>query len=113
MPCESMRATPEQTEQERRAEIDAALRLLEQKLQAGTVTVGIGPTGAIVFKNWGDERKRVTDVCAFRKLTQSRSFALRTAVQRAEAQTGRKVNVATVSGGTHSHDGGQTWHSGH
>jgi len=113
MPCESMRSTPQQTEQERRAEIDAALRLLEQKLKAGTVQVGISPTGAIVFKNWGNERSRVTDVCAFRTLTNQRSFALRTAVQRAETMAGRKVNIATVNGGTHSHDGGRTWSPGH
>jgi hypothetical protein len=55
----------------------------------------------------------VTDVCAYRTLTASNSWALRQAVAKAEQLAGRKVSAAQVAAGTHSHDGGKTFGPGH
>ena len=111
MPCDSRR-NPQQTEQERRREIDVALAKLVAAIGTGTVRVVVGPTGAIAFAGWKDNAG-VTDVCAFRTLTQRGSWELRQAIARAEQVAGRKVSTFAVGQGVHSHDGGQTWHPGH
>lgn len=106
MACET-RLLANQTLAQRVSQIDAALKRLEAYLQAGRVQIGIGPTGAIMFKGWQD-RDDVTDACAYRTLTSQSSWALRQAVARAEATTGRKVNTRAIAAGVHSHDG-KTW----
>ena len=113
MPCDS-RLPAGKTLEERNREIAAALRVLEAKLQAGTVRVSIGANGAMAFQGWGaQDRNEVSDVCAYRALSAGNSWALRQAVQRAEAMSGRKLNPLSLSAGVHSHDGGKTWHPGH
>jgi len=112
MACMSMRK-PNQTVAQRQAAVKASLKTLEQKLQAGRVTVAISPTGAVAFVGWGQERDDVTDACAYLTLQAEGSWALKQAIARAEAMSGRKVSGAAVAGGTHSHDGGRTWHPGH
>lgn len=113
MPCDT-RLRQGQTLEARNKEITAALRTLEMQLQSGTVTVEIGPTGAIALKGWKPaERTDITDVCAYRTLASQNSWALRQAVAKAEARTGRKVNPHAVTAGHHSHDGGGSWHKGH
>ncbi len=107
MACETMR-TPGQTLAERMEQVKRALQRLEQSIQGGRVKVGIGPNGAIVLQGWTD-RDGVTDACAYRSLTANNSWAMRQAVQRAEAMSGRKVNARAVAEGHHSHDGGKTW----
>jgi methylaspartate ammonia-lyase len=107
MACESMRK-PGQTLQSRIDEVRKAITRLEASIQAGRVKVAIGPNGAVAFSGWAD-RDNVTDACAFRTLTASNSWALRQAVVRAEAMSGRKVNTRAVAEGHHSHDGGKTW----
>lgn len=109
MPCDSVPAG--MTVQERERQIKASLARLEAQLGAG-VSVVIGPGGAVAFFGWKD-RDGVADVCAFRRLSLANSFKLRQAVQRAEAQAGRKVNPQAVGAGVHSHDDGATWHPGH
>ncbi len=111
MPCDTVR-DPNQTLEDRNNQVKAALRRLEAALQNGTVRVSIGPSGGVAFQGWKD-RDDVTDVCAYRTLTAEGSWALRQAVTKAEAQTGRKVNPNAVASGHHSHDGGSTWHKGH
>jgi hypothetical protein len=113
MACESMRK-PNQTKEQRQAEVKAALKTLELKLQTGKVTITIGPQGAVLFTSWSPvERADLTDACAYRTLQSQGSWALKQAVMQAEARSGRKVNAAAVAGGVHSHDGGKTWHPGH
>ena len=81
-------------------------------LVTGTVKVVIGRNGAIAFKGlWRSDG--VADVCAYRALSAENSVELRRAVARAEAIAGVKVNPQQVAQGTHSHDGGATWHAGH
>jgi len=93
-------------------ETKAALSRLERYLQTGSVKVKIAPNGAVAFAGWND-RDDVTDVCAIRMLRAENSWALRQAVARAEATSGRKMNPRAVAAGVHSHDGGGTWHPGH
>lgn len=113
MPCDTVLREGVTLEQRIKA-IDVALKRLEQYLQTGKATISIAPNGAIAFKGWqGAERDDVTDVCAYRTLAASNSWALRQAIARAEATQGRKVNPKAIIGGHHSHDGGKTWHGGH
>jgi len=107
MACNSM-LKKGQTLAQRGEEIKRSLTRLEQALTQGRVRVGIAPNGAIVFQGW-TERDDVSDVCAYRTLAASNSWALRQAVARAESSTGRRVNAHTVAAGHHSHDGGATW----
>lgn len=107
MPCDTQ-LREGQTLQAREREVKAALDRLERYLQSGSVRVQIGPQGAVAFQGWRD-RDRVTDVCAYRTLALKSSWALKQAVARAEAMSGRKVNPQAVAAGTHTHDGGRTW----
>lgn len=111
MPCDT-RLREGQTLAARNYEIEAALKRLEQYLSTGSVRLTVGPTGGIAFVGWAD-RDDLTDVCAFRTLQSQNSWALRQAIARAEATSGRKINQAAVTAGHHSHDGGGTWHKGH
>ncbi len=111
MVCESRRKAG-QTAQERRAQVDAALRRLEAQLTAGKVGMVVGTNGAVALRGWQD-RDDITDACAIRALLRQNSWPLRQALQRAEQAAGRKVSQAAVAGGVHSHDGGATWHHGH
>lgn len=113
MPCDTVLRAGVTLEQ-RVKQIDAALKRLEGFLSSNQVKITIGPTGSIAFTGWKpQDRDDVSDVCAYRTLAASNSWALRQAVARAEAMTGRKVNPKAVIGGHHSHDGGKTWHGGH
>lgn len=91
-----------------RAAQDRAAKLLEAQLAAGTAQVVIGAQGSIAFKGWQD-RGGLADLCAYRRLLASNSPALRRAVMRAEAVSGRKVDARAIAAGQHSHDGGKTW----
>jgi len=99
---------PGQTLSERIDQVKKALLRLEAQIRAGKVRVNISPNGAVAFAGWGD-RDNVTDACAYRTLSAGNSVALRSAVMRAEAMSGRKVNARAVAEGHHSHDGGHTW----
>jgi hypothetical protein len=105
--CES-RLSAGQTLQQRMTQVQAALKRLERYLQTGSVRVVIAPNGAVALAGWKD-RDDLSDACAVRALTVDNSWALRQAVARAEAQSGRQVNAKAVVAGFHSHDGGSTW----
>lgn len=107
MPCDTQ-LREEQTLEDRNREITRALARLEAALDAGRVKLQIAANGAIAFGEWKD-RDGVSDVCAYRTLTAGNSWALKQAVQRAEAQQGRKVNPTAVAAGWHTHDAGTTW----
>jgi len=107
MPCDT-RLRAGQTMAARNAEITRALARLEAALQADRVKLQIAANGAVAFAGWND-RDDITDVCAFRTLSAEGSWALKQAVQRAEAMQGRKVNANAVAAGWHTHDAGKTW----
>lgn len=113
MPCDS-RIPKGMSLEQRNKQITEKLRLLEANLSAGKVKITIGTNGALAFNGWnGDDRSEITDVCAYRALSAENSWALRQAISRAEAQSGRKMNPQAIGAGVHSHDGGKTWHPGH
>lgn len=104
MPCLTQ---PNATQQQKTNQREA-LRRLQAALAAGTVTVVIGPRGAIAFKGWADDQRLgVSDICAYRAL--SNTAELRRAVLRAEAMSGQRMDPRAVAQGLHSHDDGATW----
>lgn len=108
MPCDYVR-NPRQTAADRKREVERTLKELERKLRERAVNIEIGRQGAVAFKGWKRDRNDVTDVCAFRRLSQAGSWELRQSIKRAEAQSGKRVNPQAVASGLHSHDGGNTW----
>jgi hypothetical protein len=96
----------------RKTQIEQAMDRLTKALEAGTVKVKVGPTGALAFVGtW--QRDGISDTCAYRKLLAASSPALRLALARGEAMAGRKVDPRMIAAGEHSHDNGHTWHKGH
>lgn len=105
MACET-RLRQNQTLVERMEETRKALRQLESKLQNGSVQIRISPQGAVQFANWSvEDRNGLSDVCGYRILSATNSFALKQAVLKAEQMSGRKVNPAAIGAGYHTHDG--------
>lgn len=102
MPCNTIKLTGE-VKKKQQADLDA----LRRGLQNGSVKVVIGKAGSLAFSGWTSPL--LADLCAYRKLTQEGSFALRQAVARAEAAAGTRLNAQAVGAGVHSHDGGRTW----
>ena len=108
MPC----TTQANLTQQRRDAMSEAIARLDRALEGGTVRVTLSATGALAFKGlWRNEG--VSDLCAYRALQSANSAALRRAVARAEVIAGRSLNPQQVAAGTHSHDGGASWHLGH
>ncbi len=110
MPCDTRRKR-NQTIQQRAEEVRRAVKGLDQALTMGAVKAVIGPQGAIAFQGWTNGRDDVTDVCAYRRIMATGSSLAKAAIAKAEMLSGRKVNMAAVGAGVHSHDGGRTWHS--
>lgn len=111
MACETMRK-PKQTIQERIAEIKAAIEALDKSLLRRKVKPVVGPQGAITFTGWDvKDRNGVTDACAYRRIMATGSALARAEIARAEQLAGRSVDRKVVGQGTHSHDGGQSWHA--
>jgi hypothetical protein len=110
MPCDTMRK-PNQTLSQRVEEVKKRVTVVDKLIAARKVTVKVGPQGAITFTGIPDEdRDGMTDACIYRMLTRKGSAAARMAIQRAEAMAGRSVDRKVVAAGTHSHDGGASWH---
>ena len=113
MPCD-VTYDINMTAEEREEQIAETLTDLQVKLSKGSIQIEIGPQGAVAFANWNaTDRNGIADVCAFRRLTNQNSWALRQAIAAAEFRTGRQVSTTAVAAGTHSHDGGATWAKGH
>ena len=110
MACETYRSTPQQTPQERADEIRRAVAGLDQALRMRTIKPVVGEQGAITFAGWTNEnRKFVTDACAYRRIMATGSALARAEIVRAEQLAGRTVDRNVVGQGVHSHDGGKTW----
>jgi len=111
MPCDT-RIPEGMTVEQRKKDVEKAVERLERALSAGAVTVKVGPQGSITFSSWAegkDGRDGVSDLCAYRRLAAKGSWALRQAVVKAEATSGRKVDQRAIGAGFHTHDGGKTW----
>lgn len=116
MVCD-MRYAIGQTPPQRKKQIEEAVERLNKALAVGDVKLKVGPQGAVTFVGSAVAgilgANKISDTCAYRKLLASGSPALRKAIVTAEATAGRKIDPQAVGGGTHSHDGGKTWHPGH
>jgi hypothetical protein len=103
-----------QTIEQRKVESTRAVDRLGRLLASGRVKVKVGATGAIAFQGWTEtEREGLSDLCAYRVLSQKGSMALREAIAKAEILAGRKVDPQKIAAGIHSHDDGATWNGGH
>jgi hypothetical protein len=109
--CDS-RLKPQQTIQQRAAEIREMVTLLDKRIASGRTKIIVDrKSGAITFTGLtDDERDGVTDACAYRRLMISGSAQTKLAIQRAEMLAGRGVSMQALAHGVHSHDGGTTWH---
>lgn len=112
MPCDSFPLEPKQTLAQRVDAVKKAVANLDALLKKRLVRPKVGPQGAITFVGWTDQdRARVTDACAYRRIMATGSSLAKAEIARAEAMAGRGVNRKVVAAGVHSHDGGTTWHN--
>ena len=114
MPCETSRR-PNQSLDQRKAEIRTAITALSTALAAGRArTVIDRTTGAVAFAGIPElQTARVTDACAYRLIMATGSALAKQAIAKAEALAGRSVSRQALTAGIHSHDGGHHWHNGH
>jgi hypothetical protein len=110
MPCDTS-FLPNQTLTQRKDEITRAVGRLSTLLASGVVKAKVGPQGAITFPGWtAEDRSRVTDACAYRRVMATGSALAKAQIARAETMAGRTVDRQVIGQGAHSHDNGQTWH---
>ena len=110
MPCDR-KLKPQQTLQQRAQEVRAAGLRIDKLVAADQVVVTVGPQGAIVFTGLSEaQRDGLTDACIFRRLTTSGSATTRRKLAEAEKRAGRSLDRRVIAQGTHSHDGGASWH---
>lgn len=110
MPCDTIYRT-NQTLSERKAEVQEAVTRLEKLLASRKVRPIVGPQGAITFEGWQtEERSGITDACAYRRIMASGTALARFEITKAEQLAGRTVDRRVLASGTHSHDGGRSWH---
>lgn len=111
MPCDT-KTRPGQTLAQRKESVRATVERLARGLASGKVGVKVGPQGAVAFTGLSmEERDGVTDACAYRRIMSTGSTMAKLAIARAEQLAGRAVDKKVITAGTHSHDGGHTWHS--
>lgn len=111
MPCNT-RLKPRQTVSQRAAEIRKAGERIDALLAGGRVKATVGKQGGIAFVGIPDDvRDGMTDACVYRAIMARGSHAAKLAITKAERLAGRTVDKKVVASGTHSHDGGQTWHA--
>lgn len=110
MPCDT-KLKPNQTIQQRAAEVRNVVSRVDQMIAAGRARIIVGPQGAVTFQGIDDTtRDGVTDACMYRRLMVSGSALAKAAFARAEALAGKPINKQAIGQGAHSHDGGRTWH---
>jgi len=110
MPCFS-KLKAGQSVSERAEEVREATKRIDALIAARTVRVIVGPQGAVAFDGLTrEQRDGLTDTCIYRQLARTGSHATQAAIAAAERTAGRQVDRKVVAHGTHSHDGGRTWH---
>lgn len=111
MPCDT-RLKPRQTLTQRKEEVRKRITVVDKLLAQRKITAKVGPQGAITFTGLSaEDRDGMTDACIYRMITRTGSAAAKMAIARAEQMAGRAVDRKVVAQGTHSHDGGATWHA--
>lgn len=113
MACE-LRLRPRQTAAARTEEVREAAKRLAAGLTSGRVKAKVSKKGAIAFEGFTeDDRNGISDECAYRRIMSGSSQSAKLAILRAEQIAGVSVSKTVLASGVHSHDGGQTWDSGH
>lgn len=106
-----------QTIQQRAAEIRDVVERFTKGLVSGVIKAIVSKDGAIAFSGVSDkDRNNVTDACVYRRVMATGSALAKAQIAKAEAMAGKTVSRQTIGHGghgTHSHDGGKTWHHGH
>lgn len=111
MPCDTMRKR-NQTVAQRVDEVRKRIKVVDKMLAARKVTAKVGPQGAITFTGISaEDRDGMTDACIYRMISRTGSASAKMAILRAEQLAGRSVDRKVVAAGTHSHDGGASWHA--
>jgi hypothetical protein len=114
MPCDTWRSSQKQTVQERVDEMRKVVQKFSEGLATGRIKPKVGPQGAIAFEGISNEDRRgVTDACAYRRIMATGSALAKAAIAKAEQLAGRSVDRKVIAQGVHSHDGGAHWHGGH
>lgn len=110
MACDT-KLKPRQTISQRADEVRRVVARVSERLASRLVRVRVGPQGAVAFDGLTDEeRDGVTDACIYRRIMVSGSAMARAQIARAEQVAGKSVDRCVLGVGTHSHNGGETWH---
>lgn len=103
-----------QTLTQRKEQVRAIAAAVSAALAAGKIKAVVGPQGAVAFEGLtAQDRGSVSDACIYRRVMATGSPLAKAKIQAAELLSGRSVSKQAVAAGTHSHDGGRTWHKGH
>lgn len=103
-----------QTLQQRIDEIVKAMINFDRRLIQGNIQAKVGPQGAVTFLGLSaEDRDGITDACIYRRIMATGSALAKQQIAKAELLAGVKVDKKVLASGTHSHDGGKTWHGGH
>jgi hypothetical protein len=110
MPCDT-KLKPNQTITQRKLEISETVAKVQQGLVNGSIKLALSTSGSPAFAGLSDaEKNNVTDACIYRRIMATGSALAKAKIQAAQALLGKPV---VTTNGTHSHDGGKTWHGSH
>ncbi len=110
MPCDT-KLKPNQTITQRKLEISEVVDRIQRGLVNGSMKLRLSATGAPAFDGLADaDKNNVTDACIYRRIMATGSALAKAKLVSAQALLGRAVQTTN---GTHSHDGGATWHGSH
>lgn len=113
MPCDT-RLKKGQTISQRATEVRAVTNKVMSGILQSRIKIKVGPTGAVAFEGISEgEKDGVTDACIYRRIMVSGPATVKAAIERAAQMQGRTISRQAITAGHHSHDGGETWHSGH
>ena len=112
MPCDTI-VRKNQSLEDRKKEVRKKSEKIAKAITDKRVKVTVGPQGAVAFSGISSEdRAGMTDACIYRRIMAGNSALAKAAIAQAELLSGRKVSLAVIGRGDHSHDGGKTWHYG-
>lgn len=110
MPCDT-KLKPNQTITQRKLEISEVVDRIQKGLVNGSMKLRLAANGAPAFDGIADRDKNgVTDACIYRRIMATGSALAKAKLAAAQALLGKQP---VTTNGTHSHDGGKTWHESH
>lgn len=108
MPCDT-KLKPNQTITQRKLEITEVVDRIQKGLVNGSIKLRLSAAGAPAFDGVTNKND-VTDACIYRRIMVTGSPLAKAKLASAQALLGKPV---VTTNGTHSHDGGRTWHGSH